>query len=114
MTGHQLVAGCMQPNIDRPRSTRLTAPRTARWDREFESGLLQRRVRSEPGLRRSRRLGEAVRGAAQPARSRGAAPPGADGIRGRSLDRSDLARAVGSDGRPGAAAAGAAGDHLSS
>ena len=35
---------------------------------------------------------ETVRGAAQPARSRGAAPAGADGVRGRPLDRSDLAR----------------------
>ena len=49
----------------------------------------------------------------QPARSRGAAPAGADGVRGRPLDRSDLARAVGSDRRPGAASAGAARDHLS-
>ena len=40
-------------------------------------------------------------------------PAGADGVRGRALDRSDLARAAGSDGRPGAAPAGAAGDHLS-
>ena len=41
-------------------------------------------------------------------------PAGADGVRGRPLDRPDLARAPGSDRRPGAPAAGAAGDHLSS
>ena len=39
-------------------------------------------------------------------------PAGADGVRGRPLDRSDLARIAGSDRRPGAASAGAAGDHL--
>ena len=54
--------------------------------------------------------GETVRGAAPPARSRGAAAAGADGVRGRPLDRPDLARIAGSDRRPGAASAGAAGD----
>ena len=46
--------------------------------------------------------GEDVRGIAQPARSRGAAPAGADGVRGRPLDRPDLARTAGSDRRSGA------------
>ena len=40
-------------------------------------------------------------------------PAGADGVRGRPLDRPDLARIARSDGRSGAAAAGAAGDHFS-
>ena len=40
-------------------------------------------------------------------------PAGVDGVRGRALDRPDLARVAGSDRRPGAAAAGAAGRHLS-
>ena len=46
---------------------------------------------------------EGVRGAPEPARSRSPAPAGADGLRGCPLDRSNLARAIGSDGRPGAA-----------
>ena len=44
--------------------------------------------------------------------SRVTAPAGANGVRGRPLGRSDLARSAGSVRRPGAASAGAAGDHL--
>src|SRR4029077_3895425 len=69
--------------------------------------------RREPQPQPAAQTREAVRGNAQSARSRDAAPAGADGVRGCPLDRPDLARALGSDRRPGAASAGAARDHLS-
>ena len=69
--------------------------------------------RRQPKLQPATQTREIVRGAARSARSRGKAAAGADGVRRRPLDRSDLARVPRSDHRPGTAAAGAAVDHLS-